>query len=86
MADEVLELWGQKFKIPSLQAYICLTAPGKCACNAINAFHTQPRYRHTFSVYQRGAYNEYLLYIEFQSLMNVNEGDIVDFYVDANCC
>ena len=45
--------------------HICLRAPGKCACNAINAFQTQPRYRHTFSVSQECVCNEYLLYANF---------------------
>ena len=44
--------------------HICLRAPGK-ACNAINALQTQPRYRHTFSVSQEWACNEYFLYIYY---------------------
>ena len=42
--------------------HICPRAPGKCACNEITSFQTQPRYRHTFSVSQECACNEYLLY------------------------
>ena len=40
--------------------HIFLRASGKCACNAINALQTQPRYRHL--VYQRCGPNEFLLY------------------------
>ena len=43
--------------------HICLRAPGKCACNAINAFQTQLRYGHTFSVSQECVCNGYLLYL-----------------------
>ena len=42
--------------------HICLRAPGKCACNAINTLQKQPCYTYTFSVYQRCACNKYLLY------------------------
>ena len=61
--------WQTKFKSSGVKImrfpryrHICLKAPGKCACNAINALLTLPRYRHTFSVSQECACNEYLLY------------------------
>ena len=51
----------KKFRFPRYK-HIFLRPPGKCACDAMNALQTQPRYTHTFSVYQRCAYNEYLVY------------------------
>ena len=49
--------------------HICLRAPDKCACNAIPALQAQTRYRHTFSVSQECACNEYLLYVVYSYKM-----------------
>ena len=56
MGDEVHE--PKILRFPHYR-HICLRIPGKCASNALIA---QLRYWHTFSVYQRCAYNKCLLY------------------------
>ena len=62
MADEVHELCDHFLSFCRYR-HICLRAPGKYVCNAINALRTQLRYvvEHTFSVYQECACNVYSL-------------------------
>ena len=61
MVDKFQECRWQNFKFPSLHAHVS-EPPWQMCLQRENLFETQPRYRHTYSIYQRCAYNKHLIY------------------------